>query len=52
MNILKNETFDKSKYFNPVKAQLLKQFVLEFNSFSLGQKLSKINDKINKLKRR
>lgn len=52
MNILKEETFDKSKYINLAKAELLKQFILEFNSSALTQKLSKVNDKINRLKRR
>ena len=52
MTILKNQIFDKSKYINPGKVELLKQFILEFNSFALTQKLSKVNDKINRLKRR
>lgn len=52
MNILKDETVNKSKYINPSKVELLKKYILEFNSFALTQKLSKVNDKVNRLKRR
>lgn len=52
MNILKNETFDKSKYMVPSKIDTLKRFVLDFNSFTLTQNLSKVNHKIDRLKRR